>query len=205
MPSEGISNQSLFKKWNTVELALSISRTIITIGFLIFLYFIIKKRADDLNDNEEIKKYENSLNHLIIFIIFLIVISGIWMLIRALALTANNDIGLYEDGEQNAFEENIAINYILDIIEIVLYGISICFVIRIRRAFNRPPPTSIKEKPQQNPIQPRQPQPNGHQRLPPITGVEVEVIERRLIREIVVRQTGPINSDEHPLDEYNYN
>ena len=220
-PSEGISNQSLFKKWNTVELALSISRTIITIGFLIFLYFIIKKRADDLNDNEEIKKYENSLNHLIIFIIFLIVISGIWILIRALALTANDDIGLYEDGEQNAFEENIAINYILDIIEIVLYGISICFVIRIRRPFNSPPPPLNRiqtpvpsapyntintfNQPPQNPIKPRQPQINGRQRLPPITGVEVEVIERRYVnREIVVRQAGPMNSVQQPLEGNNY-
>ena len=133
-----MSNQSLFKKWNTVELVLSISRTAVTAVFLIFLYFIIKKKAEDLNDTDVKKKYENSLDHLIIFIILLIVISGIWILIRALALTANDDIGLYEDGEQNAFEEKIAINYIFDIIEIVLYGISICFVIRIRRELNKP-------------------------------------------------------------------
>ena len=149
-PSESVSNQGLFKKWNTVELILSISRTVVTVAFVVFFYFIIKKKADDLDlDNkEDKKKFLNSLSHLNIFIIFLIVISGIWILIRALALTANDDIGLYEDGEQNAFEEKIAINYIFDIIEIVLYGISICFVLRIKRDLNRPPPTPIRTQTQ---------------------------------------------------------
>ena len=164
--------QSLFKKWNTVELVLSISRTIVTVGLLVFLYFKIKKGEDDLNNIDY-----NSLIHLHIFIIFLIVISGIWIIIRV-ALTANDNIELYEEGEQNAFEAKIAINYIFDIIEIVLYGISICFVLRIKR----PPPspdviqTPVRSaprnpvRPPQNPypIQPVQPQPKGHPRLLPI-------------------------------------
>ena len=211
-PSESVSNQGLFKKWNTVELILSISRTVVTVAFVAFFYFIIKKKADDLDlDNKEDKKnFLNSLSHLNIFIIFLIVISGIWILIRALALTANDDIGLYEDGEQNAFEEKIAINYIFDIGEIVLYGISICFVLRIKRDLNRPPPSpnNIQTKrprvnitpvtiqnppPPQNPY-PR-PQPNGRPRLQPI---RVEMIQRH----IQIMQVEQVNSVQQ-LDGYN--
>ena len=212
-PSESVSYQSLFKKWNKVELILSISRTIVTVIFFVFVYFAIKKKTENLNikDESQVKKYESSLNHLIIFIIFLIVISGIWILIRALALTANDDIGLYEDGEQNAFEEKIAINYIFDIGEIVLYGISICFVLRIKRDLNRPPPSpnNIQTKrprvnitpvtiqnppPPQNPY-PR-PQPNGRPRLQPI-GIRVE---ERHVRIIQVEQVNSVQQ----LDRYNY-
>lgn len=143
-PSESVSHQSLFKKWNKVELALSISRTVVTVVFLIFLFFVIKRKSEDLdiNDETKLKNYESYLNYLIVFTVILIVISGLWILIRALALTANNNIGLYEDEEQNAFEEKIAFNYIMDIIQIVLYGIMICFFIRIRRGLylNPTPP-----------------------------------------------------------------
>ena len=212
-PSESVSNQGLFKKWNTVELILSISRTVVTVAFVAFFYFIIKKKADDLDlDNkEDKKKFLNSLSHLNIFIIFLIVISGIWILIRALALTANDDIGLYEDGEQNAFEEKIAINYIFDIGEIVLYGISICFVLRIKRDLNRPPPSpnniqttlprvNITPVTNQNPPPPQnpypRPQPNGRPRLQPI-GIRVE---ERHVRIIQVEQVNSVQQ----LDRYNY-
>lgn len=212
-PSESVSNQGLFKKWKTVELILSISRTVLTVAFVVFFYFIIKKKADDLDlDNkEDKKKFLNSLSHLNIFIIFLIVISGIWILIRALALTANDDIGLYEDGEQNAFEEKIAINYIFDIGEIVLYGISICFVLRIKRDLNRPPPSpnniqitrprvNITPVTIQNPPPPQnpypRPQPNGRPRLQPI-GIRVE---ERHVRIIQVEQVNSVQQ----LDRYNY-
>ena len=184
--------------------------------FVAFFYFIIKKKADDLDlDNkEDKKKFLNSLSHLIIFIIFLIVISGIWILIRALALTANDDIGLYEDGEQNAFEEKIAINYIFDIGEIVLYGISICFVLRIKRDLNRPPPSpnniqttrpivNITPVTIQNPPPPQnpypRPQPNGRPRLQPI-GIRVEDREIRHVRIIQVEQVNSVQQ----LDRYNY-
>jgi len=199
-PSESVSYQSLFKKWNKVELILSILRTIVTAIFLVFLYFVIKTKTEnlDIKEQSQIKKYESSLNHSIICIIFLIVISGIWILIRALALTANDDIGLYEDGEQNAFEERIAINYILDIIEIVLYGISICFIIRIRRGLykppqpqittvNQPPPTvythePVNPPPPVNPPQPVIPlgpvYPHGHRLLP----IEVQVSQTTIRR-----------------------
>ena len=99
-PSQSVKNQSIFKNWNKIELALNISRAVITLPFLIFLIYVINKREME------------RLNLITICVILLIVISGLWIVIRALAVSANQDIGLYEDGEQNAFEEKIAINYI---------------------------------------------------------------------------------------------
>jgi len=158
-----VKNQSIFKNWNKIELALNISRAVITLPFLVFLIYVINKREME------------RLNLITICVILLIVISGLWIIIRALAISANQDIGLYEDGEQNAFEEKIAINYIFDIIEIVLYGIEICFIIRIKRP--APPPPIIVQPPPQ----------------PVIVGA---VIERR------VAAVGVISSDEHILDKF---
>lgn len=206
-PSESISYQGLFKKWNKVELILSISRTAVTFIFLIFLFFVIKRKSEDLdiNDETKVKNYENYLNYLIVFTVVLIVISGLWILIRALALSCNINIGLYEDGEQNAFEDKIAVNYIMDIIQIVLYGIMICFIIRIRRGlYLKPiPPPQIENRPvivvQQPPtIRPvfvvQRPQP------PPQPQIEIRHIQierRKIILE-------PMNSANHPLDGFNY-
>ena len=134
-PSQSVKNQGIFKNWNKIELSLNISRTVITVPFLAFLIYVINKR------NME------RFNLITIFVILLIVVSGLWIVIRALAISANQDIGLYEDGEQNAFEEKIAINYIFDIIEIVLYSIEICFIIRIKRP--APPPPIIVQPPPQ--------------------------------------------------------
>lgn len=164
-PSDDIDHQSIFKNWNKIELALNISRTVITVPFLAFLIYVINKR------NME------RFNLITIFVILLIVVSGLWIVIRALAISANQDIGLYEDGEQNAFEEKIAINYIFDIIEIVLYSIEICFIIRIKRPA---PPAPIIVQPPPQPAQ------------PVIVGA---VIERRVA-------VGVFSSDEHILDKF---
>ena len=164
-PSQSVKNQGIFKNWNKIELSLNISRTVITIPFLAFLIYVINKR------NME------RFNLITIFVILLIVVSGLWIVIRALAISANQDIGLYEDGEQNAFEEKIAINYIFDIIEIVLYSIEICFIIRIKRPA---PPAPIIVQPPPQPAQ------------PVIVGA---VIERRVA-------VGVFSSDEHILDKF---
>ena len=164
-PSQSVKNQGIFKNWNKIELALNISRTVITVPFLAFLIYVINKR------NME------RFNLITIFVILLIVVSGLWIVIRALAISANQDIGLYEDGEQNAFEEKIAINYIFDIIEIVLYSIEICFIIRIKRPA---PPAPIIVQPPPQPAQ------------PVIVGA---VIERRVA-------VGVFSSDEHILDKF---
>ena len=163
-PSQSVKNQGIFKNWNKIELSLNISRTVITVPFLAFLIYVINKR------NME------RFNLITIFVILLIVVSGLWIVIRALAISANQDIGLYEDGEQNAFEEKIAINYIFDIIEIVLYSIEICFIIRIKRPA---PPAPIIVQPPPQPVQ------------PVIVGA---VIERRVAVGVF--------SDEHILDKF---
>ena len=163
-PSQIVKNQGIFKNWNKIELSLNISRTVITVPFLAFLIYVINKR------NME------RFNLITIFVILLIVVSGLWIVIRALAISANQDIGLYEDGEQNAFEEKIAINYIFDIIEIVLYSIEICFIIRIKRPA---PPAPIIVQPPPQPAQ------------PVIVGA---VIERRVAVGVF--------SDEHILDKF---
>ena len=134
-PSEDIDHQSIFKNWNKIELALNISRAIITVPFLVFLFYVIRKRELEL------------LNLVSIFVMLLVVISGIWIMIRAFAIEANDDIGLFEDGKQNAFEEKVIDTVILDIIQIVLYCIEICFIIRIKRP--APPPPIIVQPPPQ--------------------------------------------------------
>ena len=132
-PSDDIDHQSIFKNWNKIELALNISRAIITVPFLVFLFYVIRKRELEL------------LNLVSIFVMLLVVISGIWIMIRAFAIEANDDIGLFEDGKQNAFEEKVIDTVILDIIQIVLYCIEICFIIRIKRP--APPPPIIVQSP----------------------------------------------------------
>ena len=132
-PSDDIDHQSIFKNWNKIELALNISRAIITVPFLVFLFYVIRKGELEL------------LNLVSIFVMLLVVISGIWIMIRAFAIEANDDIGLFEDGKQNAFEEKVIDTVILDIIQIVLYCIEICFIIRIKRP--APPPPIIVQPP----------------------------------------------------------
>ena len=134
-PSEDIDHQSIFKNWNKIELALNISRAIITVPFLVFLFYVIRKRELEL------------LNLVSIFVMLLVEISGIWIMIRAFAIEANDDIGLFEEGKQNAFEEKVIDTVILDIIQIVLYCIEICFIIRIKRP--APPPPIIVQPPPQ--------------------------------------------------------
>ena len=124
-PDDNVSNQNLFKNWNTYELILNVSRLIITGIFLIFFYFAIKKYENEKN--------KNFLSYLIAVLGLLVADSGICILIRAMTIGTNNNIGLYEIGNQNEFESSTAENYIIDITEIVLNSIVICFVIRIQR------------------------------------------------------------------------
>jgi hypothetical protein len=125
-PDDTVGGQSLFKKWNTVELFLDISRLIITAIFLIFFYFALNK--EDVEDGKNTR-----LSSSIAILGLLVADSGICILLRALTIGTNQNIGLYELGNQNEFESYTAVNYIIDIAEIVLNCVVICFVIRLQR------------------------------------------------------------------------
>ena len=155
-PDINVNNQSLFKKWKTIEVIINVFRTIITGAFCAYLIFIVNPKLNKYielrrqKNNDEISN-ENS-NFWIILIVcisILITVSGLCILIRAFADGANDNIGLYEETSQNQFEENIAINYILDITIIILTSISICFVHRINVSLKKiKPQIVIINKPQ---------------------------------------------------------
>jgi hypothetical protein len=169
-PDDTVGGQSLFKKWNTIELFLNISRLIITGIFLIFFYFAFKKYEDENN--------KSLLSSSIAILGFLVADSGICLLIRGMAIGTNHNIGLYEIGNQNEFEHLIAHNYIIDIAQIVLNSIIICFVIRI-----------LMEKPQVTVITQPPPEPK-----PQSQGINIQINN-------VVRQSEiTSNRDIHPLD-----
>jgi len=176
-PNDEVNYQSLFKNWKKIEVALNVSRTVVEVLCLGFLYYVLKKKGNNIEneDGETKEKYKGLLSYVMAAFIFLIVVNSLWIMIRALALTANQDIGLYEDGTQNAFESRIAINYIFDIIEIILFSIEICFVLRLKREINKPIPVVIINQP------PPQPQ-------PVVVVKEVAIIQEKYIQ--------------HPLDNF---
>ena len=108
-PSENVSYQSLFRNYVKVELAINVLRTIITAIFFAFVYFIFTKYnlyqlLNSPNRKEEKEKLSNLLMISAGYLIILLFTSALFILVRALALTANMDIGLYEDGKQNEFK-----------------------------------------------------------------------------------------------------
>ena len=121
---------------------------VISVLFILFLYFVINNKGKNINnmDNNEKKRYSGYLYYTLYFTILMIIISALCIIIRALAITANMDIGIYVDTTQDQFEEYIAINYIIDITEIVLYSIEICFIIRIKRDVEKPRPIRDSSK-----------------------------------------------------------
>ena len=191
-PSKDVNNQGLFKKWKTVEIILSILRTAITVVFLAMIYFVFKNKAKNFGnmDEEQKEKYVGNVTYLLIFTSFMIFLSGLYILIRALAINDNQDIGLYDDSQQNSFESNIAVNYIIDIIEIVLYGIEICFIIRLKREIvtKYPTPAIIQVPKSRDQIinVPRQDPPQQ----------EIMIQQVRVTQQIVNVQ------NIHPLDAY---
>ena len=189
-PNDEVSYQSLFKNWNTAELIIDVARVIIIVLYLLFLYFIIQKKSEKLSDGgtKQIEKYKEFLSYLLVFIVALIVINGLWIMIRAFALTANQDIGLYEDGAQNAFESRIAVNYIFDIIEIVLFAIKICFVLRLKRGINQPKQVNIIVH-------------QNIQRPQPIIQINNTIQTRHIIYS-QVSQYRQSNNYDHPLDGF---
>ena len=140
-----------------VELIINVFRTIVTGIFCAYLFFIVNPK---LNKYIELRKQKNNdeitnenSNFWIILIVclsILITISSLEILIRSFAISANDNIGLYEETSQDQFSENIAINYILDIIIIVLTSICICFVHRLNSSLKQIKPEIIEIKVTQN-------------------------------------------------------
>jgi hypothetical protein len=145
-PDDTVGGQSLFKKWNTIELLLNISRLIITGIFLIFFYFALSKK--DVEDEKN-----TLLSSSIAILGLLVADSGICLLLRIMTVETNENIGLYEIGNQNEFTSYSVTNFIIDITEIVLNCVVICFVIRIQRkepqvvVVNQHPPQSMPQSP----------------------------------------------------------
>ena len=166
-PGKEVRNQSLFKNWDKIELILNICNLIINgiyFSFLIFVFIKIKnKKIKNVNSNnikkinKKLEKNDNLFILLIIFLIFLIFISSLFIVIRSMALSANEDIALYNDDKQNSFEENIAYNYIVDIINIVLNSIAIGLVFRMKNSLNNKQVifvfSNVNQNPQPQPIQ----------------------------------------------------
>lgn len=103
-PSAHVRNESLYKKWEIIELILNISRTVFTLTFLVFLIFTVKKKdCEEVYSDKDKKKYMKGLSILNIYIIILIIISIICIIVRTFSIIANIDIGLYPSTEQNSF------------------------------------------------------------------------------------------------------
>ena len=81
-PSESISYQGLFKKWNKVELILNYSRLFITAIFIVFFYFALYKKVKD----EE----NNLFSYSIAFLAVLVADSAICILIRSFVILLQN-------------------------------------------------------------------------------------------------------------------
>ncbi len=190
-PSKDVSSQGLFKKWKTVELILSILRTAVTVVLLAMIYFVIKNRAQNIAnmDQEQKEKYLGNMTYLLIFVSFMIFLSGLYIIIRSFAVSTNDQIGLYDDSEQNSFESNIAVNYIIDIIEIVLYSIEVCFIIRLKREITNQYSTPVFNQIAQPNVQPSNQV--DYQSAPP---QQVVVGQVRVTQQIVSLQRM------HPLD-----
>ena len=171
-PSESVSYESIFKNWKTIELALNISRAVFTVIYILFLYFVIqRKNAAQTNvDDNQRENNSNLFGYLITVIGFMIFINGLWILLRAFTIGTNNDIGLYEEGNQNSFEDKTAINYIFDITEIVLYSIEICFGLRFKKSLSPKGNRNnnrLPQLPENNNYQPNNPNPYSFYRNPP--------------------------------------
>ena len=144
----------------------AISRAAITLIIFVFTIFAVKR------DTKLI------YNLLLIFTIFLLLISFVCILIRAFLIEVNDDIGLDEDGKLDSFEDKTAVNIMLDFILIMLNIVEICLIKRIKKgSYGHYYSTTTRPSPSPTPA-------------------IVAIVEKRVA-------VGIINSDVHPLDNFN--
>ena len=208
-PSDSVSFQSLFKNFPKVELIMDISRIIITIIFFLYIFFVLNKYRKYLNQNntnnnsnspqnQEKENFIFLLRISFIFLIILVCISSIFILIRAFTIGTNNDIGLYEEEYQNQFEKYTAINYIIDIVNIVLSSVGIGFILRMKKFLKEGPPQNNNRPIIIQPIQrpPIQRSPYPIQNInPPSTNYQIN------IHNVRVENIVSYNNGIHPIDE----
>ena len=129
-PNEEVSCENLFKNWNKAELGINISRAIISAIFLLFEYFVIHRKIYDVNFlNEEMKnKYLKLLKYLSLYVGFLMLDNCVCLFIRAIIITANNNIGVYEEGSQNSFTNKMAVQISFDFCELLYLGFENIFI-----------------------------------------------------------------------------
>ena len=129
-PNEEVSCENLFKNWNKAELGINISRAIISAIFLLFEYFVIHRKIYDVNFlNEEMKnKYLKLLKYLSLYVGFLMLDNCVCLFIRAIIITANNNIGVYEEGSQNSFTNKMAVQICFDFCELLYLGFENIFI-----------------------------------------------------------------------------
>lgn len=118
IPSENIEYESLFKNWKNVELSLSISRAIISYIYLLFEYFVIHRKINDLNlRNQEMNnRFRGLLNYLLFFDVILFFYNLICLILRFFLISPDNDIGVYE-GNTNSFYNKLMIQLSFDFFE----------------------------------------------------------------------------------------
>ena len=120
-PNEEVSCENLFKNWNKAEFSAI---------FLLFEYFVIHRKIYDVNFlNEEMKnKYLKLLKYLSLYVGFLFFDNLICLFIRAIIITANNNIGVYEEGSQNSFTNKMAVQISFDFCELLYLGFESIFI-----------------------------------------------------------------------------
>ena len=68
------------------------------------------------------------------FFVLLVADSSICLLLRIMISHSNSNFGLYEIGNINEFDDYNVPNEIIDIAQIVLNSVVICFVVRIQKS-----------------------------------------------------------------------
>ena len=131
-PQSQISHESLFKKWEKVEITLNLLRFFLFIPhFIISLFFLIK-RSKSLDLIESILPKTINLSIISIALcIIQIVYTTILLFLRTMTVITDEEIGGYYEDETTNFAYLTGWNALFDTIIIILISICLCFSYRI--------------------------------------------------------------------------